>query len=102
MPSLTVVFRFGRATLDRVLTTLLRPLNSSTGDRTALATAVVAFMGDVGKGFSPSAFGNRFKHEVQNGCFKKTTGKPALIQELAKCLVDDPSHRGVSAMFATP
>ena len=81
------------------LDNLVEALNSSTGDRTALATAVVAFMGDVGKGFSPSAFGNRFKHEVQNGCFKKTTGKPALIQELAKCLVDDPSHRGVSAML---
>ena len=86
---------YTRPGLDR----LVEAVNASTGDRTALAAAVVTFMGDIGKGFSPSAFGNRFEQEVQDGCVKETKGKPALIQELARCLVDDPNHRGVAAML---
>ena len=86
---------YTRQSLDR----LVEAINTSTGDGTALATAVVAFMNEVGKGFSPSAFGNRFKLEVQNGCLKTTKGKPALVQRLARCLVDDPSHRGVAAVL---
>ena len=82
-----------RPALDR----LAEALNAFTGEREGLAAAVVAFMGDVGKGLSPTAFGNRFKQEVKDGCVKKTKGKPALIQGLARCLVDDPSHRGVAA-----
>jgi DNA helicase-2/ATP-dependent DNA helicase PcrA len=38
------------------------------GDHVALACAVVRFMGDVGKGFTPSAFGNRFEQEARDGC----------------------------------
>ena len=30
------------------------------GERTVLSAAIVAFMGDLGKGFSASAFANRF------------------------------------------
>ncbi|HUB48658.1 MAG TPA: AAA family ATPase [Acetobacteraceae bacterium] len=33
-----------------------------------LAAAVVTFMNDIGKGFSPSAFGDRFEMEVREGC----------------------------------
>ena len=86
---------YTRQSLDR----LAEAINASTGDRTALATAVVAFVNEVGKGFSPSAFGNRFKQEVQNACVKTTKGKPALVQGLARCLVDDPTHRGVAAVL---
>ena len=81
------------------LDSLVEAVNVAAGNRTALAAAVVAFMGNVGKGFSPSAFGNRFQQEVQNACVKKTKGKPALIQGLARYLVDDPSHRGVAAVL---
>jgi hypothetical protein len=69
-------------------------MTTGTGNALALAEAVVTFMDDVGKGFSPSAFGNAFIDEVQNGCVKTRKGKPAMIQELARHIVDDPSHRG--------
>jgi hypothetical protein len=65
-------------------------------DRTALATAVVAFMGEVGKGFSPSAFGDRFEREVYEGCTRSCKGTSALIQELAQFLVAEADHRGVA------
>lgn len=69
------------------------------GDGPELAKALVAFMKEVGKGFSPSAFGNAFMGEVRDGCIKTRTGKTALLQELARFLVDDPSHRGVAKVL---
>ena len=56
-------------------------------------------MDDVGKGFSPSAFGDRLVREAMEGCTKLTSGKSALIQELAKSLMAEPDHRGVSKML---
>lgn len=69
------------------------------GDREALARATVTFMGNVGKGFSPSAFGDRFIQEAADGCVKKCVRKPAAIQSLARYLVDDASHRGVAKVL---
>jgi hypothetical protein len=78
---------------------LVDAINAGQGNCTALAAAVVAFMGDVGKGFSPSAFGNRFEKEVRDGCTGTCRGKPATIQELARFLVTEPSHCGVAKML---
>ena len=78
---------------------LVEAVNASAGNATDLAAAVVDFMVNVGKGFSRSAFGNRFEEEVRTACSKKTVGKPALIQGLARCLVEEPSHRGVAAVL---
>ena len=52
---------------------LVDRVTAGNGDCAALAAAVVAFMADVGKGFSPSVFGNRFEKEARDGC----TGKSA-------------------------
>jgi hypothetical protein len=79
---------------------LVGAINESPGNNEALAAAVVTFMGDVGKGFSPTAFGNAFEQEVRDECKNTRKGKPAAIQELARCLVDDPSHRGISRMLS--
>jgi DNA helicase-2/ATP-dependent DNA helicase PcrA len=78
---------------------LVEAIDAGQGDSAALATAVVAFIGDIGKGFSPSAFGNRFEKEVREGCTKSCRGKPAAIQELARFLVAEPSHCGVAKML---
>ena len=69
------------------------------GNRANLAAAVVTFMGAIGKGFSPSAFGDTFQKEVQEGCTGKRRGKPAMIQELARFLVLEPDHHGVAKML---
>jgi DNA helicase-2/ATP-dependent DNA helicase PcrA len=78
---------------------LVDAIAAGQGDCTALAAAVVTFMGDVGKGFSPSAFGNRFEKEVRDGCTGNCRGIPATIQELARFLVNEPNHRGVARML---
>jgi DNA helicase-2/ATP-dependent DNA helicase PcrA len=78
---------------------LVDAIAAGQGDCAALAAAVVAFMGDVGKGFSPSAFGIRFEKEVRDGCTGNCRGKPATIQELARFLVNEPNHWGVARML---
>jgi hypothetical protein len=78
---------------------LVDAIAAGQGDCAALAAAVVAFMGDVGKGFSPSAFGNRFEKEARDGCTGNCRGIPATIQELARFLVNEPNHCGVARML---
>jgi DNA helicase-2/ATP-dependent DNA helicase PcrA len=78
---------------------LVDAIGTAAGDRAVLATAVVIFMNEVGKGFSPSAFGDRFEREARDGCSGNRKGKPAAIQELAKFLVDAPDHRGIARML---
>jgi DNA helicase-2/ATP-dependent DNA helicase PcrA len=57
-------------------------------------------MNEVGKGFSPSAFGDMFEQEVQESCTRSRKGKAARVQELARHLVLEPDHRGVARMLA--
>lgn len=78
---------------------LVDALAAGQGDREALAAAIVAFMGEVGKGFSPSAFGDRFEKEVREGCTGNCRGKPATIQGLARFLVAEANHCGVAKML---
>ena len=78
---------------------LVNALAAGQGDRAALAAAIVAFMGEVGKGFSPSAFGDRFEREVRDGCRANCRGKPATIQELARFVVAEANHCGVAKML---
>ena len=81
------------------LEALMDAVHSGQGDAGALAAAVVAFMGNIGKGFSPSAFGDELEREAREGCTAKRRGKPAKVQELARLLVADADHRGVANML---
>ena len=78
---------------------LVDKVQGSAGDARVLASAIVDFMGSVGKGFSPSAFGDTLLQEVRDACVARRTGKPAVIQELAKLLIREPDHRGVSKLL---
>ena len=49
--------------------------------------------------FSPSALGNTFEQEVSEGCAKPRKGRSAAIQELARCVLQNPNHRGVASML---
>jgi superfamily I DNA/RNA helicase len=78
---------------------LAEQMKAKSGDATAIASAAVAFLEETCKGLSASAFGGLFTEEVQNGCTKPRTKKPAKIQALARLILDDPTHRGVSRML---
>jgi hypothetical protein len=81
------------------LESLVDAVNAGRGDGVALAAAIVVFMNEIGKGFSPSAFGDRFEKEVREGCSAKSRGKPAVVQDLARHLLAEPDHRGVAKML---
>jgi DNA helicase-2/ATP-dependent DNA helicase PcrA len=81
-----------RTSLDK----LAGAIRINQGDSAKLAAASICFLGDVGKGFSASAFGERFEREVREGCMSRCRGKPAVIQQLAKFIVTEADHRGVS------
>ena len=81
------------------LESLMDAVRSGQGDSAAVAAAVVAFMSNIGKGFSPSAFGDEFEREAREGCIAKRRGKPAKVQELARFLVANADHRGVANML---
>lgn len=72
---------------------------AAAGRPDAVAEAVVRFMGDVGTGFSRTAFGNALVTEAKQGCTRARRGKPAKIQELARLLVAEPDHRGVAKLL---
>jgi len=78
---------------------LVSAITAANGDSIKLGSAIVTFMDEIGKGFSPSAFGDAFEQEINEGCAKPRKGKPAAIQELARCVLKDPSHRGVATML---
>lgn len=75
-------------------------LYAANDDPCAVAKGVVGFVADVGVGFSPSAFGNRFEQEVADRCSGKARGLPATLQGLAQMIVDEPNHRGASKVLA--
>lgn len=64
------------------------------------AAAVLKFMDAVAVGFSPSEFGKRLQDEIAERCSTRTRGKPAMIQELARLLLDAPDHKGAARLFA--
>lgn len=78
------------------LAALVQTLRTGHGNPEALAQGVINFMGSVAAGFSPSSHGDRLLQEVRTGAASSTTGKPANIQLVARCLLDNPSHTGVS------
>jgi hypothetical protein len=77
---------------------LVGAVAASNGDGSRLGAAVVAFMGEVGIGFTPSAFGDVFEREIREGCTTARRGKPAKLQGLARLLLEHPDHRGVAAV----
>lgn len=79
------------------LARLVGVLCSNVGNAEILAAGLVAFTSDVAVGFSKSSHGDRLLEEIRSRATRSTTGKPANIQAVARCLLADPSHRGVAA-----
>lgn len=79
------------------MSNLLATCRRSAGDPVALGKAMCAFLDDVGKGFSATAYGNRLVQELETRCAKPSRGKPAEIQSIARLILQNPNHAGVGA-----
>lgn len=64
-----------------------------------VAVAIMKFMEAVAVGFSLSEFGKRLEDEIAYRCSKNTRGKPAMIQELARLVLESPDHKGAAKML---
>jgi DNA helicase-2/ATP-dependent DNA helicase PcrA len=82
------------------LESLVDATRAHRGNPAQLAQALVRFMNDVGTGFSPSAFGDRFIREAAEGCVRPARGKPAAIQAVARQIVEAPDHSGVAGALS--
>ncbi|MCY4558973.1 MAG: ATP-dependent helicase [Chloroflexi bacterium] len=78
---------------------LLVEMSASDSDPVATAGAVRAFLAEVAVGCSPSIFGDRLVREVEEGCSKKTRGKPKKIQDLGRIILNEPGHAGMSKLL---
>lgn len=78
------------------LSALVLSCHEHQGDPVSLANAFVGFIQGVSKGFSDNAYADTFRDEIQNGCTGRRRKKPAIIQSLARILLESPDHRGVA------
>lgn len=78
------------------LSTLVSATEAGNGNPESLSAAVFDFVSAISTGFTPSAHKEILLREAREGCTRRTAGKPANLRAVAKCLVDDPTHVGVS------
>ncbi|ESQ87346.1 hypothetical protein ABAC460_20190 [Asticcacaulis sp. AC460] len=76
---------------------LVRSLKAAGGSPTKVGAAFLAFVYATTKGFTASSHGDAYAKELVDGCTKARKGKPAEIQMLAKIIMAQPDHKGVSA-----
>ena len=81
---------------------LITHANANQGNPTELARGTLTFLGAVATGFSPSAFGNRFVTEAQNGCAANCTGKPLQPSGDGAAYSRDPRSSGNWCGLGTP
>jgi hypothetical protein len=78
------------------LSILLTDIQSVDGDAVKAGVALTKFMSMIAKGFSASTHGNTLKAEIECGCARARKGKSGNIQNLAKILLEEPNHVGIS------
>jgi DNA helicase-2/ATP-dependent DNA helicase PcrA len=78
---------------------LVQATDQHRGDATKIGAAVIEFLNQVGKGFSPSACGDKMLEAIASGCVAKRTKKPATLQALGRLILDEPDHKGIARML---
>lgn len=78
------------------LSELVTEVQSVDSDAVKAGEALTKFMSSIAKGFSASTHGSTLKIEIESGCVKTRKGKPGNIQTLARLLLEEPNHVGIS------
>lgn len=85
-----------------VLSSLERFVSALTdhdGDPDKIALALTKFIQDTTTGFSASQYGNPFLQYVADRCGKIRRGGRAVVQQLARFVVEQPNHVGASKVL---
>ncbi|MCH6482462.1 UvrD-helicase domain-containing protein [Pseudoxanthomonas sp. LH2527] len=75
---------------------LVAVLREKHGNAEGLAQGLIEFVSTASVGFTQRSHGDRLLQEIREGCIRKTTGKPANIQAIARLILGNPSPKGVS------
>jgi AAA domain/UvrD-like helicase C-terminal domain len=81
------------------LSLLVEVLRVSTGHPALLTEGLTAFVNSVAVGFT-KVNSDRLLHEITTGAVRSTTGVPANIQAIARCLLLEPTHIGIADALA--
>jgi hypothetical protein len=82
------------------LSALVLGVQEASGDAPTVADHLLAFLGEVGTGFTASGDGASLLQDVRDGCTRARRGKPLAVQPMAVAIVDSPDHRGVAKAIA--
>jgi hypothetical protein len=75
---------------------LVAALGASAGDPRRVGVALVSYLTEVMIGFRKADHGALLEREIRDGCVTPRRGKPGAMQELAKCILKAPNHKGVA------
>lgn len=81
------------------LAELVTAVREHKGNALTITNAVLAFLDEVATGFSPSTYGKPILNEVSAGCVSRRRGKPAVLQELGRIILEQPDHRGAAKVL---
>ncbi|AMC35280.1 UvrD-helicase domain-containing protein [Janthinobacterium sp. B9-8] len=81
------------------LSHLVAACQSGQDNPVTLAEALVVFVNCVATGFNKT-FSDRFLEEIASACTKPCKGKPARLQAMARHILNEPNHLGVTRALA--
>lgn len=74
-------------------------LTGAGADRNAVATAITRFVQATAMGFTTTDYVKTFLEDVADGCARKRSGARTAIQQLARLIVNEPSHVGAAKVL---
>jgi DNA helicase-2/ATP-dependent DNA helicase PcrA len=80
---------------------LCNGVRTHSGNPLEIGKIAVGFISNVATGFSPTAYSRLLLEEIEQGCTKPRTKKPATIQSLGRIILDEPDHRGIGKFLTT-
>lgn len=80
---------------------LCNGVRTHSGNPLEIGKIAVGFVSNVATGFSPTAYSRLLLEEIEQGCTKSRTRKPATIQSLGRIILDEPNHRGIGKFLTT-
>ncbi|MDR3717402.1 MAG: UvrD-helicase domain-containing protein [Bryobacteraceae bacterium] len=83
------------------LETLCNGARANSGNAAQIGKIAVDFVSSVATGFSPIGYTRLLLEEIELGCVKPRTKKPATLQALARIILEQPDHKGIGKFLTT-
>ena len=77
------------------LDVLCNGVRAHSGNAAQIGKLAVDFVSSVATGFSPTGYTRLLLEEIEQGCVKPRTKKPATLQALGRTILEQPDHKGI-------